>query len=332
MSVTPSKEVIFVSIPANLYVKMDDKKVHTLSEAYSNGGIAFTLEAVRNLLGIKIPFHITASYASYESLISRIGEIKVEVHAPIQFEDDTVDPPVRVDIQPGDHTFDSKSALQYMRYQGEDETGSMVIRRQQEVLMAVLRGAFSNEDYNSVRRLVRDVKPDIKTNLTLVDLYELARIFHENGLENVNMLTLPTTAVLDDGLGYVQPKIIDMEEMIARFIRGTDLLTASDINVAVFNGNGERLLANKTANYLRARDFVVNEIANAETFDYSNTYIIPLTDISKAHMLKSALPEQPEAIIALPDEIPSHYEALLPYTPEETDLLLIAGQGFDVNE
>jgi hypothetical protein len=208
----------------------------------------------------------------------------------------------------------------------------MVIRRQQEVLMAVLRGAFSNEDYNSVRRLVRDVKPDIKTNLTLVDLYELARIFHENGLENVNMLTLPTTAVLDDGLGYVQPKIIDMEEMIARFIRGTDLLTASDINVAVFNGNGERLLANKTANYLRARDFVVNEIANAETFDYSNTYIIPLTDISKAHMLKSALPEQPEAIIALPDEIPSHYEALLPYTPEETDLLLIAGQGFDVNE
>ncbi len=332
MSVAPNKKVVFVSIPSNLHVKLDDNKLYQLSAVYSKGGITLSHEAVEKLLGIDIPFYITADHASYETLISRIGGITIEVDQPFHYNDDSVDPPVQIDIQPGEHTLDGKGALEYIRYRREDETNREIIQRQQEVLTAILRDGFHNTAYDSIQKLIRDVKPDIKTNLSLADLYDLARILNETDMQNVQMATLPTTAILADDITNAQLQVVQTEEMIARLIRGIDLLTASDISVAVFNGNGKRLLASRTADYLRSRNFVVNNIANAETFDYSMTYIIPLTDISKAQMLKSALPQQHEAIIALPAEVSSHYEALFPYTPSETDLLFIAGEGFDVNE
>lgn len=331
MNVTPDKEVVLVSIPVNLQVKLDDNQLHPLSEAYSKGGITLTHEAVKNLLGIDIPFYITANYVSYENLISQIGGITIEFDQAVKYDNDNVDPPIHIDIQPGDHTFDAKGSLEYIQY-GGDETRFAIIKRQQEVLTAILEHGFQDNSYESVRKLVRGIKPDLRTNLSLVDLYDLAKIIHQNDMQTLHLTTLSTTAVVADDTTYIQPKVVEMEEMIARLIRGIDILTTSQISVAVFNGNGKRMLATRTADYLRGRDFVVNKVANAETFNYNMTYIIPLTDILKAKMLKSALPQRPEVTIALPDELSSHYQALLPYTPKQTDLLLIAGQGFDINE
>ena len=92
------------------------------------------------------------------------------------------------------------------------------------------------------------------------------------------------------------------------------------------------MVASRTADYLRARDFKVNKVANAETFGYDKTYIIALTDTTKAQILQAALPQSTDAVIVSPGKLATHYKALLPYIPDGTDVLLIAGKGFDINE
>jgi len=87
-------------------------------------------------------------------------------------------------------------------------------------------------------------------------------------------------------------------------------------------------MATTTADYLKARDFSVTKIGNAESFGYDRTYVVVLTDEKKAELLNSALPQ--EAEIVTPSEFEPHYSALKDLVPDGTDLILVAGKGFTV--
>jgi len=101
-----------------------------------------------------------------------------------------------------------------------------------------------------------------------------------------------------------------------------------EISVSVFNGNGTRMLATRTANYLEGFGFRVASIQNAETFSYKASYIIVLTDARKAWVLQDAIYQHTR--IVFPPMIERHYEAILPFISEGTDIALIVGAGWEV--
>jgi len=331
LSLAPEEDVVLISIPRDLRVELQDGDLHKLNAAYAKGGATQARKTVAGLLGIDVPFYIALDYAGFEHLIDHLGSITITVDEAMKYDDERADPPLHIDIQPGTQTFDGKSSLEYVRYRGE--TGDLGrIDRQQKLLSAILQEGFLNSDYDSMRKLVRTINPYLQTNLSLVDLYDLAKIVRGVDMEHIQMATIPGTPVTIDDVSYLEPQVADMERMIAHMIRGIDLLTPSEISVAVFNGNGTRMVASRTADYLRARDFEVNKVANAETFDYDKTYIIVLTDMAKAQILQATLPQPSEATIVSPDELSAHYTTLQSYTPEGTDLILVAGKGFDISE
>jgi len=331
LSLAPEEDVVLISIPRDLRVGLEDGELHKLNAAYAKGGATQARKTVAGLLGIDVPFYIALDYAGFEHLIDHLGSVTITVDEAMKYDDERADPPLHIDIQPGTQTFDGKSALEYVRYRGEaGDLGR--IHRQQKLLSAILQEGFLNSDYDSMRKLVRTINPYLQTNLSLVDLYDLAKIVRGVDMEHIQMATIPGTPVTIDDVSYLEPQVADMERMIAHMIRGIDLLTPSEISVAVFNGNGTRMVASRTADYLRARDFEVDKVANAETFDYDKTYIIVLTDMAKAQILQATLPQPSEATIVSPDELSAHYTTLQSYTPEGTDLILVAGKGFDISE
>lgn len=330
LSLRPGKDAVLISVPRDLRVKLGDGTFHKLNAAYAKGGVTQARKAVASLLGIDVPFYITLDYAGFQNLIDQLGGVTITVDHAMKYDDERANPPLHIDIQPGTQTFDGKSALEYVRYRGD--TGDLGrISRQQKLLKAILQKGFQNKDYNSMRKLVRAINPYLHTNLSLVDLYDLAKMVHGVNLDNLQMATIPGTPVTIGDISFLEPQVVGMERMVARMIRGIDLLTPSEISVAVFNGNGKRMVASRTANYLRAREFKVDKVSNAETFGYDKTYIIVLTDKAKAQILQATLPKASEVTIVSPDELRTHYKALLPYTPDGTDLLLIVGKGFDIN-
>ena len=331
LSLAPGEGVVLISMPLALRVKLDDGHFQELSATYEKGGVTQARKTASNLLGTDIPFYITIDYAGLEDLIDKLGGVTVTVDKAIKYDDEQANPPLHIDIQPGEHAFDGVSALEYIRYRGDTEDLDG-IDRQQKLLAAILQKGFQSEDYDNTRKLVRAINPYLHTNLSLVDLYDSAKIIHDADTKDIQMATIPGTLVTIDGIGYLEPQVVAMERMIAHLIRGMDILTPSEIKVAVFNGNGARMVASRTADYLRARDFDVTKVANAETFGYNATYIVVLTDMAKAQILQAMLPVTDEATIVSPDGFSAHYNALLPYTPDGTDLILIAGKGFDVNE
>ena len=329
LSVSSTGEPVLLSVPLDLRIKLNDGQMHKLNATYSKGGASLTRSTVSALLGIDIPFYITLDYAGFERLIDLLGGVTISVDEPMKYDDESATPPLHIDIKAGTQTFDGKTALEYVRYRGD--TGDLGrIARQQKLMTAILEKGFQSKDLGSVRKLVREINPYLHTNLSLVDLYDLAKIMCGVDAKDVQMATIPGTPVKIDKINYLEPQVVGMERLVAHLIRGADILTPSDVTVAVFNGNGTRMVASRTADYLKARDFAVSKVGNADTFGYDKTYIIALTDMAKAQMLQAALPQPDETTIVTPKELPDHYNALLSYTPEGTDILLIAGKGFDV--
>ena len=164
LSMAPEEDVVLISIPRDLQVRLEDGELHKLNAAYAKGGATQARKTVVSLLGIDVPFYIALDYAGFEHLIDYLGGVTITVDEAMKYDDERADPPLHIDIRPGTQTFDGKSALEYVRYRGEEgDLGR--IHRQQELLSAILQEGFLNSDYDSMRKLVRTINPYLQTNL-----------------------------------------------------------------------------------------------------------------------------------------------------------------------
>jgi len=201
-----------------------------------------------------------------------------------------------------------------------------LLARQQLFVDAVLAQGARSQTLSALRASVRARFSAIETNCTLEDLFDIAGVLHDVAGDRVAVAALPAETVVLEGRALVEPRIVEAERMVASMLRGLDLLTPDEVNVAVFNGNGIREMASRTAQYLRARGFSITRIGNADSFDYSPSYIVVLTDEAMAWVLRDALPPN-EIRIVFPETFEETCAALRDYIPVGTDLLLIAGEG-----
>jgi hypothetical protein len=307
------------------------------------------------LLGIDTPFYVAYEDASLASWIEDLDGLILSLTAPAVYLDTSEDPALQVEIRPGDQTLDSSEALAFVT--APSASGDMgVLGRQGLFFRALLRRGVEEQGIRSVRGRIRATSSEWETNLTLPERLEAAEVLHEipqnavrsdelrgasveiDGVsytqpsvvetERIVAAALRGASVEIDGVSYTQPSVVETERIVAAALRGVQLLTPSDVTVAVFNGSGVRLLARKTADYLLARGFQVSAVGNAEAFDYDTSYVLVLTDEAKAWILRDALPST--AQVVFPETFESHYAELKDFIPVGTDLVLIAGPGLEI--
>jgi LCP family protein required for cell wall assembly len=328
-SLAPGHDVALVSLPPDLRVKFSGGGLYKLGSAYATGGAALACEAVSALLGIDVSFYIALNHTGFGRLIDQYGGLPVVLEEAIRVDDEEAIPSIHFNLQPGPQTLEGTTACDYLRYrEGEDELGR--ITRQWVLITALLESGFRSKDRKTFRNVVKAIYPHLETNLSLLDLYDLAELVRGLTPEQLHTAMVPGEPVVIDDVHYLEPRAVALERMVAEVLRGEDLLAPQDVTVAVFNGNGLRLIASRTAEYLRERDFRVSLISNAESFDYDRTYIVVLSDEAKAWILREALPHTTE--IVMPTAFEPHTAILAPLVPEGTDLILVAGAGFEVSD
>jgi len=326
LSVSPEDGAVLLSVPRDLRVKFANGDFHKLNATYSLGGPKLAQETVSGLLGVEIPFYITLNYTGFEHLIDLLGGVTITVDEPMTYDDERATPPLHIDIPAGTQTLDGKTALDYMRYRGQ--TGDLGrIARQQKLITALLKEGEQDRSLGAIRGMIKSVYPYLRTDLSLIDLYDLAKMLRGIDLQQIQMATVPGRPVTIDEIDYLEPQAVEMEVLVAQLFRGVTLLSPDEIHVAVYNGNGVRMMATRTADYLRQKDFQVTHVGNADAFTYQKTYVVVLTQAAKAWVLERALPDG--ASVVEPKDLGSHYAALPP-PPAGTDVLLITGQGFTV--
>ncbi|TSA51223.1 LytR family transcriptional regulator [archaeon] len=329
VSLAPGEDIALLSLPRDLRVKFNNGEFHKLNASYAIGGSNLACETVSSLLGVSVPFYLTLDYVGFEQLIDHFGGVDITVKKPMKYDDYRADPPLHIDIQAGTQRLDGKTALDYIRYRGGDSGDMGRIARQQKLIGAILEKGLQNQNIGSIKDIVRAIYPYLHTNLSLIDLYDLAKLLHGLDRTHLQMATVPGVPVSIDEISYLEPQVIEMEQLVVRLIKGINILTPDQISVAVFNGNGQPLVASSTATYLHERAFRISRVANAETFDYDQTYIVALTGKEAAQILDSTLPKA--STIVFPEEFEPHYSELKPLVPAGTNLILVTGAGFKVD-
>jgi len=315
-------DVLFLILPDDLSVKLRDGTFGELGDIHRFGGPDEALDAVSTLLGVELHAAVAWDGNALATLCEEMEGVSIVVEETVVY--DLGEDEGQMEIRPGEQTFDGSEAVAYLRGNSVDSR----FVRQQRFLYAVLERGFVGQDPRVVRETIRSVYPLLETPLPLSAVYEFGDSLRQIDLESLRSPILPSLEVSLDGARVVQPRVVETERLVATLIRGVELLTPSEVQVAVFNGNGVRLVASRMADYLRAREFEVTRIANAESFAYSTSYIVVLTDEAKAWILRDALPSA--VSIVYPDAFEDNYEALSEFVPFGTDLLLIVGAGMEV--
>ena len=332
-SVASGKDVALLSLPRDLRVKLDDGQFHKLNAGYTLGGPELARKTVSALLGVQVPFYLALDYEGFKRLIDDIGGVTITVDERMAYNDERAVPPLRINIQAGTQNMNGQTALDYVRYRSDAAGDIGRITRQQKLVTAVLKKGFQNKDIATIRKLVKAVHPFVQSNLSLIDLYDLAKLLQGIDPNRVQMATIPTIPVTIDEVSYLEAQAMEMERLVARLLKGIKLLGPEETKVAVFNGNGVTQMATKTADYLKKRNFQVTKYANAENFKYEKTYICNVTgDAAKAKLLQDSLPVGTNSVIVTPAEFEPHTTALKAQVPAGTDLILVAGAGFEAKD
>jgi len=173
-----TKKTSLISIPRDLYVKIDKNKKDKINTAYEygyyhkNGGLNYTKELVSKITGVYIDKVIVLDFSSFEKIIDQVGGIDIILAKPFE---ESQQWGFKFSLPAGSNHLDGKNALYYARsrFSSSDFDRS---RRQQEVMFA-LKEKLTNLNFWSdplkTLSVLNNIRSNIKTDVNIWNTKEL---------------------------------------------------------------------------------------------------------------------------------------------------------------
>lgn len=318
-----------IFIPRDTRVKFPSGKIRKINSAYRVGKTKLTRELVSSFLDLPTQYYIIIDYRGFEKIIDILGGVTINVESDLDYEDKAQN--LYIHIPKGEQQLSGKEALDYARYRGKlGDLGR--IERQQKLIKALLDKGIQFRGWQKLKNLIKTSYKYIETNLSLIDMLGLARLFEGITSDQVRIEQVPGTPVMIEGINYLEPNIVKTRELVDELMKGLDILTHSDVRVSVLNGNGVSRLASRVGQYLKKKGFSIAHIGDAETYNYQKNYLLDLSgDEKKMSLLKNALKTSFKVVNR--EGFTEHLEqieAVTGYTPENVDFVFVFGKGFDI--
>jgi len=193
-----TKKASMISVPRDLYVKIDKNKKDKLNTAYEygyyrkNNGINFTKELISKITGVYIDKAVILDFSSFEKIIDQVGGIDIVLAKPFE---ENQQWGYEFSLPAGPNHLDGKNALYYARsrYSSSDFDRS---RRQQEVMFA-LKDKLTNLNFWSdpikTLSILNSVRSNIKTDINIWNTAELLDLAKEvNSSDKIKKFVMTT--------------------------------------------------------------------------------------------------------------------------------------------
>jgi LCP family protein required for cell wall assembly len=196
-------QVVLVSLPRDTVdIPLADGTAWSqkINNLLAERGIDELVGAMETLYGVPIDGYVTIDMDDFASLVNAVDGVTVNPPEPLS------DPPIGLDLQPGEQELDGSTALSYVRTRIDQDYGRM--GRQQEVITDLVSRLVDADTDVDMSELL-DGLDSLETDLPLADLptlVEIARRAQDATVERV-LVDPPDLIVqegdLGDGRGYV---------------------------------------------------------------------------------------------------------------------------------
>lgn len=185
LSINKKTDKIFLtSLMRDMYVDIPGRDKNKINAAYSFGGPELLMDTIQENLGVKIDDYIEISFVSFASIVDAVGGVEItvsdaEAQAINQILQDEVNGILgdarNADLlsQGGKYILNGKQALCYSRIRHVGNADFQRTERQREVLTQLVT-SLKNSGAASMKRLMSSALPQIRTNMTKGELYQLS--------------------------------------------------------------------------------------------------------------------------------------------------------------
>jgi LCP family protein required for cell wall assembly len=211
-------EVALVSLPRDTVdVPLPDGSTYDrkINALYGDEGLDALVEAVESLYEVPIDGYLALNMDDFAALVDGVGGVEVSPEEPI------TDPAVRLDIEARTQTLDGPTAEGYVRTRFDQDYGRM--RRQQEVIVEIIRGLVDPEADLDVRSLI-DGLDSLDTDLPMDELPTLLEIARRSTDAEVRELIIEPPLITfegdrGDGRGYIlEPDVQAIRDEVRELI------------------------------------------------------------------------------------------------------------------
>lgn len=166
---TKNKSTV-VSFLRDSLVEIDGHGKSKLGHTYAYGGVGLTINTINKVYDLDIQNYITISFDNLVNVIDEMGGVKVSVS---EEEADYYRRIGVMDVNEGEVTLTGAQALSHARNRtlGSDFERS---RRQRSVMYGVYKKIMEERDPADVLELIKFCITQVKTNLTVTEIYDLA--------------------------------------------------------------------------------------------------------------------------------------------------------------
>jgi LCP family protein required for cell wall assembly len=231
-----AKRVGMLSIPRDLWVFIPDhgygriNTVDALGERAepAGGGLALLDRTLRHNLGVPVDHYVRTDFNGFVRIVDAVGGVTVDVERPVA--DIFPDPSsptgeFRMDLPVGSQHMDGRTALAYCRSRSTTSDFDRS-RRQQKVLMALWKQAFTLETLGEAPYLWATFSGVFETDLTKAEAVRLAHLVYGVEPHNVRSARLDAATVTPWTTPQGAQVLLPQTDAIHRVI--VELLSPSD--------------------------------------------------------------------------------------------------------
>lgn len=172
-----SQQLAALSLPRDTWVQIPGHGYDKLNHSFAYGGDKLALATVEQLLGIPIDHYVTVTFQNFARIVDAIGGIEIDAEKRMLYTDpsDTGMGPdgLVIDIQPGLQHMDGMTALKYSRFRMDDEGDMGRVRRQQQVVRALMTAVVRPAIIGKVGSLIPALADAIDTDMTVAEMVRL---------------------------------------------------------------------------------------------------------------------------------------------------------------
>ncbi len=232
-----NKRVGMLSIPRDSRVEIANHRGRDkINAAYAYGGPELSKATVEQFLGVDLDHYLVIKGYGTRNFIDAIGGVEIDVEKDMDYDDNWGH--LHIHLKKGLQRLDGEQAVGYVRFRHDSESDFGRMRRQQQMVKAVVRQLMTPSALLQVDHLVDVAMENIITDMSRSQLMALAHLFYNITPDRIHTGSIPGTDLMDNGVWYFDPSDSKKEALVGWLLRGEEWYRNGLVTIRVHNASG----------------------------------------------------------------------------------------------
>jgi polyisoprenyl-teichoic acid--peptidoglycan teichoic acid transferase len=253
-------------------------------------GLLQVRKTVQDFLNVSIDHIVLLKIDACKQVVDAIGGVTVDVEKDMHYNDYWGN--LHIDLKKGPQRLNGEQAVGYARFRNDEEGDWGRMRRQQQVIKALVNEMKKPANILRVNKLASIVKSNLETDFSVLELIDLAHVYKNFNQNNIARGIIKGDDDWAGGGMIVVPYEQEKKSLVRRVLMSPGEILPEDLRIRVVNGTLVDDAGWHMARHLENQGFIVTGVVDEpDRKKYPTTTIIfnEHQDYSGAMMIEKVI-------------------------------------------